>query len=275
MTDSRKKVKQQAFALTICTVVFLLVYNLAMHHAVSLAAVPSITFDFEKSIPFIPLSIIPYMASGFFFCLVFFSCQSVHQLKILTYRMLFVTVIAGACFVLFPLKFAYEKPDVSGSILSWLFVLLKTVDSPFNQSPSLHIAFAYVFWSVFKDLSKWKTFLMITMILIGISTLTTYQHHLLDIATGSVLAHLSFIIIPYRKNEMPFRNLWLANFYFLSGWILMLATLFIANHFGNSGLILLIPAFIIFVLGYCCQKNYRLITRFLPEERRILEPKKN
>ncbi len=275
MDNARKKVKQQAFALTLCTVIFLLVYNLAMLYATSLYSVPSITFDFEKSIPFIPLSIIPYMASGFFFCMVFFSCQSAHQLKILTYRMLFVILVAGICFVLFPLKFAYQKPDISESILKWPFNLLKSVDSPFNQSPSLHIAFAYVFWSVFKDLSKWKTILMIAMILIGISTLTTYQHHLLDIATGSVLAHLSFIIIPYRKDEIAFRNLWLANFYFLSGWILILATLFIANHFGNSGLVLLLPAFIIFGLGYCCQNNYRLITRFLPEERRLLEPKKN
>jgi predicted secreted protein len=59
MTEKQLKIRQQAFALTVCTVVFMAVYNLCTWYATSLNDLPSFTFDFEKSIPFIPLSIIP------------------------------------------------------------------------------------------------------------------------------------------------------------------------------------------------------------------------
>lgn len=255
MTEKQLKIWQQIFALTVCTIVFMTVYNFCTWYASSLDDVPSFTFDFEKSIPFMPLSIIPYMASGIFFCMVFFSCRSRQQLKILTWRMLFVTITAGIFFITVPLRFSFAKPEVSQSILGLPFSFLKTFDSPFNQSPSLHIAFAFIFWSVFKELSKWRIFLMIWLILLGISTLTTYQHHLIDIVNGAILAHLSFIIIPYRKNDHQYRNSRVANYYFLSGWILILAALTLYKYMGNEGLILLFPAVVTMIIGYRYQKN--------------------
>ncbi|WP_170234707.1 phosphatase PAP2 family protein [Chryseobacterium hagamense] len=255
MTEKQLKIWQQIFALTVCTIAFMTIYNLCTWYASSLDDVPSFTFGFEKSIPFVPLSIIPYMAGGLFFCMVFFSCKDKYQLKILTWRILFVTVIAGIFFIAVPLKFSFAKPEVSHRILELPFSFLKTFDSPFNQSPSLHIAFAFLFWSVFKELSKWRTFLMIWLILLGISTLTTYQHHLIDILNGSILAHLSFIIIPYRKNKPEYRNSRTANYYFLSGWILILSALLLNKYTGTKGLILLLLALATMIMGYYYQKK--------------------
>lgn len=276
MTEKQLKIRQQAFALTVCTVVFMAVYNLCTWYATSLNDLPSFTFDFEKSIPFIPLSIIPYMASGFFFCLVFFSCKNKHQLKILTWRMLFVTIIAGLFFVTVPLRFSLTKPDVSNSILNLPFSFLQTFDSPFNQSPSLHIAFAFIFWSVFKDLTKWRTFLLIWLILLGISTLTTFQHHVIDLLTGAILAHVSFIIIPYRKNDPKYRSCWLANYYFISGWIFILAALLLDKYFGSQGLVLFVPACGMMMIGYYYQKNRGIISPFvLTVKQNIHQSEKN
>lgn len=276
MTEKQLKIRQQAFALTVCTVVFMAVYNLCTWYATSLNDLPSFTFDFEKSIPFIPLSIIPYMASGFFFCLVFFSCKNKHQLKILTWRMLFVTIIAGLFFVTVPLRFSLIKPDVSNSILNLPFSFLHTFDSPFNQSPSLHIAFAFIFWSVFKDLTKWRTFLLIWLILLGISTLTTFQHHVIDLLTGAILAHVSFIIIPYRKNDPKYRSCWLANYYFISGWIFILAALLLDKYFGSQGLVLFVPACGMMMIGYYYQKNRGIISPFvLTVKQNIHQSEKN
>lgn len=258
MTEKQLKIWQQIFALTVCTIVFMAVYNLCTWYASSLDDVPSFTFDFEKSIPFLPLSIIPYMAGGLFFCMVFFSCKDKYQLKILTWRMLFATITAGLFFITVPLRYSFAKPEVSHTILGLPFSFLKTFDSPFNQSPSLHIAFAFIFWSVFKELSKWRTFLMIWLILLGISTLTTYQHHLIDILNGAILAHLSFIIIPYRKNDPEYRNFRIANYYFLSGWIFISAALLLNKYIGAGGLILLLPALATITIGYYYQKNKEL-----------------
>ncbi|WP_263602689.1 phosphatase PAP2 family protein [Chryseobacterium sp. PET-29] len=276
MTEKQLKIRQQAFALSVCTIVFMAVYNLCTWHATSLGHLPSFTFDFERSIPFVPLSIVPYMASGFFFCLVFFSCKNKNQLKILTWRMLFVIIIAGIFFITVPLRFSLTKPEVSNSILKLPFSFLHTFDSPFNQSPSLHIAFAFIFWSVFKDLTNWRMFLMIWLILLGISTLTTYQHHVIDILTGAILAHVSFIIIPYRKKDPKYRSCWLANYYFISGWILILAALLLHKYFATEGLILLLPALIMMIIGYCYQKNTGIISQFMPTiKQNIYQSEKN
>ncbi|MXS70061.1 hypothetical protein GSF70_02385 [Flavobacteriaceae bacterium W22] len=263
MTEKKLKLRQQAFALTICTLTFMVVYNFSTWYAVSLDQVPSFTFYFERFIPFVPLSIIPYMASGLFFCVVFFSCKSTYQLKILTWRMLFVTFVAGIFFIALPLQFSYAKPEVSNRILQLPFSFLKAFDSPFNQSPSLHIAFAFIFWTVFKNLSKWRIHLMIWLILLGISTLTTYQHHFIDILTGSILAHISFIVIPYRKNDPKYRNLYLANYYFLSGWIFFSAALLLQYFVGKEGLILFVPSLASMILGYYCQLNKNFLLRYV------------
>lgn len=262
MTEKQLKNRQQAFALTICTIVFMVVYNLSTWYAVSLDEIPSFTFEFEKQIPFVPISIIPYMASGLFFCTVFFLCKNSYQLKILTWRMLFVTITAGIFFISFPLQFSYAKPEVSNRILEMPFSFLKTFDSPFNQSPSLHIAFAFVFWTVFKDLSKWRVFLLVWLILLGISTLTTYQHHFIDILTGSILAHISFIVIPYRKKDPAYRNFYLANYYFLFGWIFFTVSLLVQYYKGNTGIILLLPSLLSMILGYCCQRNNNVVLKY-------------
>ncbi|TZG00075.1 phosphatase (plasmid) [Chryseobacterium panacisoli] len=255
MDEKRLTVQQKLYALILCAIVFMMVYNFAAWYLTTLDEIPSFVFGFEKYIPFIPWSIIPYMTSGIFFCSVFLFCQNKEQLKILTQRMLFVTIIAGVCFLLFPLKFSLPKPEINSSFPGYSFRFLKAFDSPFNQAPSLHIAYAFIFWSVFRNLKRGRTLLLFWLILLGISTLTTYQHHCIDIITGSILAHLSFIIFHYRKNDFLYRNFQVANLYFLLGWIIILTALMINQFFGNIGLFLLWPGTMVILIGYHYQKN--------------------
>ncbi|RZJ35972.1 MAG: phosphatase PAP2 family protein [Chryseobacterium sp.] len=257
MDDQRLTIKQKAYALLLCSVVFAVVYNASMWHVSSLPNVQSFVFDFEKNIPFLIWTIVPYMTSGVFLCLIFLLCKTKKQLHLLTKRMLFITVVAGLCFVIFPLRFLMPKPDVSQSFLGFSFHFLEIFDSPFNQSPSLHIAYAYVFWTIFRTIKgNMRTFLMLWLILLGISTLTTYQHHFLDILTGSILAHLSFIVFPEGKNEFEFRNFQVANYYFLCAWFLALISLLLAQFYGMFWLALLWPALVMMIVGYQYQKNH-------------------
>lgn len=255
MDENRPKIKHKIYAMILCSVVFMIAYNYAAWHISKLVQVSSFVFDFEKNIPFIEWSIIPYMSSGIFFCVVFFFCENKEQLKVLTQRMLFVTLVASVCFILFPLKFSLLKPEINNSIFGHSFELLKIADSPFNQSPSLHIAYAFIFWSVFRNLKKWRTFVMFCLIALGISTLTTYQHHLIDIITGTILAHISFIVFPYQKNNFLYRNFQVANFYFLFGWIMVLVSLLLEKFFNQLWLVLLWPALIMILTGYHYPKN--------------------
>ncbi|PIF47445.1 protein-tyrosine phosphatase [Chryseobacterium sp. 52] len=255
MDERRPTIKQQIYAFALCAFVFMIVYNFATWYTLRLEKVPSFVFDFEKYIPFLPWSIIPYMTSGIFFCLVFFLCTDREQLKVLTKRMLFSTVTAGLCFIIFPLRFSLIKPETEGSIFSSSFQFLKVFDSPFNQSPSLHIAFAFIFWTVFRDFKKFRSLSMLWLIVLGISTLTTYQHHFIDIISGIILAHISFMIFPYRNKDFRYRNFHMANFYFLFGWILILAALLLDKFSGHLWLIFLWPSAMSIIIGYQYQKN--------------------
>ncbi|MGL6128073.1 phosphatase PAP2 family protein [Chryseobacterium artocarpi] len=253
MDEKRLKIQQKFYALLLCSVIFMMVYNYSAWYISKLETVPSFVFNFEKHIPFIPWTIIPYMTSGIFFCLVFFLCKGKEQLKVLTQRMLFVTIIAGICFLLFPLKFSLPKPETGNIVFGYSFQFLKTFDSPFNQAPSLHIAYAFIFWTVIRTLKKGRIFLMIWLILLGVSTLTTYQHHFIDIITGALLTHISFILFPYQKKDFQYRNFHVANFYFFSGWILILTALLLKSEF--AGLILIWISVMSFAIGYHYQKN--------------------
>ena len=68
-------------------------------------------------------------------------------------------------------------------------------DKPYNQAPSLHIMLLVIIWQIylpiFNRIGKilWNSW----VILIGLSVLTTYQHHFIDIPTG----FLAGIIICY------------------------------------------------------------------------------
>lgn len=297
MDERRPTLKQQLYAFSLCGIVFLIVYNFAAWYTSKAEKVPSFVFDFEKHIPFLPWTIIPYMTSGIFFCSVFFMAKDHEQLKVLTKRMLFVTIAAGLFFIMFPLRFSLVKPGTNGSVLNYSFQFLKIFDSPFNQSPSLHIVYAFIFWTVFRSLKKSRTLLMMWLILLGVSTLTTYQHHFIDILSGTVLAHISFIFFPYRQHDFQYRNFHVANFYFLFGWMLISAALLLDQYYGHLWLILFWPAVMSIIIGYHYQKNsvhflkdengnislwrkifyapylmvYRIFWKFLRKNRRPLE----
>lgn len=263
MDERRPTLKQQITAFIICATVFMTVYNFAAWYTSTAEKVPSFVFDFEKYIPFLPWSIIPYMTSGIFFCFVFFMGKNDEQLKILTRRMLFITVTAGLCFIVFPLQFSLVKPIANNFVLGYSFKFLKIFDSSFNQAPSLHIAYAFVFWTVFRNFRKTRLLIMLWLILLGISTLTVYQHHFIDILTAAVLAHFSFVIFPYRKDNFLYRNFQVANMYFLLAWIQISAALLLDKYFDHLWLFLLWPALMSMIIGYHYQKNN---VRFLKDK---------
>lgn len=198
MDESKVNFKQQLLAFLICAITFSLVYNLNALYAASLSDVRSCVFDFEEKIPFIALTVLPYMTSGLFFLLVFFVTKRKEDLIVLTKRILFITIISGICFLFFPLRFTFDRPIVESSFLNIFFDYLNTYDNRFNQAPSLHVSYACIFWSVFKSKTNgfFKILLGFWIFMIGLSTLTIYQHHIIDVTTALMLVCITFFIFP-------------------------------------------------------------------------------
>ncbi|MGD9633460.1 MAG: phosphatase PAP2/dual specificity phosphatase family protein [Pirellulales bacterium] len=164
-------------------------------------------YAWEKYIPFIPLMVIPYMSIDLFFVAAPFLCRDRSELRILSRRIVLGVLVAGGCFLLYPLQLGVERPSASGWIGA-LWDWFKGMDRPYNLLPSLHITLR----TILADLYVRKTARLARLAthvwfsLIGFSTLFTWQHHVVDVIGGFILATLCFYLVsdvPWRLPVVP------------------------------------------------------------------------
>lgn len=171
--------------------------------------VPTFYFSWETAIPFVPLMIIPYMSIDLFFAGSAFLCKDKKELHTHLSRIVFAISLSAICFLLFPLRFGYGRPEMSGW-LAKLFIPLNAHDLPFNLAPSLHITLRWIIWSVYERHTKghWRQALHIWFFLIAASTLLIYQHHVIDIIGGVTVAFLCFYLFPRQQvaEKKPSQN---------------------------------------------------------------------
>jgi len=172
-------------------------YGFATWVTAQRANVGAIVFDWERMIPFVPWTIIPYWSIDLMYGISLFLCASRHELDTHGRRLLTAQLIAVACFLAFPLRFTFDRPDTGGAF-GWLFDVLGAFDKPFNQAPSLHIALLVILWALYARHThgglRWV--LHAWMALIGVSVLTTWQHHFIDIPTGALLGFFCLWLWP-------------------------------------------------------------------------------
>jgi protein-tyrosine phosphatase len=181
---------------------FYLTYGLANWQASLRADVPNLAFAWEKHIPFIAWSIVPYWSINAFYALSLFVNDTTDEVGRLARRYLTAQIIAVVCFLLFPLQAIFVRPETNG-FPGFMFDVLGGFDKPFNQAPSLHIALLVIIWD------HWRTRLTgpvlgiwnVWCLLIGISVLTTWQHHLIDIPTGALLGLFALWLFPAQKTS--------------------------------------------------------------------------
>ena len=182
---------------------FMLVYNGCNWLASRRAHVPSLYFAWERRIPFVAAMIVPYMSMDVFFFLSFFFCTDRREMRLHGLRLLAAMIVAAVCFLIFPLKFAFTRPAVGG-FYGFLFTVLGSFDRPYNLVPSLHIALLVLLWAIYRRHSRgWvRLALAVWFILIGISPLLTWQHHLIDIVTGFLLGVAILWLMPQTQGTI-------------------------------------------------------------------------
>ena len=159
--------------------------------------VPVVVFDWEHSIPFLAWTIVPYWTTNLFFALSLFLCRNRIELDAHARRLLTAQVIAVACFIAFPLRTSFAKPQIDG-LPGFFFEALGAFDMPFNQAPSLHVAITTVLVALYvRVLPRWAAVVFVLWsLLVAASVLTTFQHHFIDIPTGLLLGLLCIWMWP-------------------------------------------------------------------------------
>ena len=185
------------------SVLFLVVYGTCNWITAHRTGVGTWYFAWERRIPFVPAMIVPYMSIDAFFVAAPFLCRDRTELRVFARRVTVAILVAGACFLAMPLRFAFERPAVSGW-LGTVFSAFRSLDQPFNLFPSLHITLRTLLAALYARHTRalWRAAGHVWFSLIGLSTVLTYQHHVVDVAGGFVLAALVF----YWVREAPVRS---------------------------------------------------------------------
>jgi protein-tyrosine phosphatase len=160
--------------------------------------VPAVVFAWEHAIPFIAWTIIPYWSTNVFFALSFYVCRNPSELDTHARRLLTAQVIAVVCFIAFPLRVSFAKPQASG-LSGFLFDALGTFDMPFNQAPSLHIAITTILFAFYARTLPPRILMAFgawSLLVVG-SVMTTYQHHFIDVPTGLLLGLICVWLWPW------------------------------------------------------------------------------
>lgn len=176
---------------------FVIVYSGCNLFTSTRGNVPTFMFEWEKSMPFVRELVVPYWSLDAFFCGAFFLCGSKVELNLLTKRLITVTILSGLFFLLFPLKLRLPRPEPGGWTAPFFHALYFN-DLPFNLAPSLHISLRSLVWVFYGAhlTGHLRTAVKVWFILIGVSTLLVWQHHLIDVAGGFIMGWAVAALIP-------------------------------------------------------------------------------
>jgi len=162
------------------------------------------SFEWERNIPFVPWLIVPYMSLDLFFVAAPFLCADRAELRAFRWRMAAAILAAGTMFLAMPLQFAFPRPQPAG----WtgpIFAMLHGFDRPYNMFPSLHIAIWMILAGTYDRHSTGAVRWLLHgwFGLIGLSTVLTYQHHVIDVAGGFALALFCYYLIQEHEARQP------------------------------------------------------------------------
>lgn len=180
-------------------VLFYASYGLTNYLTALRAPVPEIIYGWERAMPFVPWTIIPYWSLNLLYALGFFLARTRAELHRYIAQLLAAQAIAVCGFLLFPLQISWAKPDGDGIFFA-LFRSLAAFDQAYNEAPSLHIILTLIvgryYWAKLPRVLRplWLGWCL----LIGGSVLTTWQHHFIDIPTALVAGALILWALPWQ-----------------------------------------------------------------------------
>lgn len=196
----------------IAPLLFLAVWNQVLYSGAMFLTRNRVHYNLETGldhrIPFLPWTVSIYFACYIFWIVNYI--LAMRQEKKEAYHFFRAEILAKlicfVCFLLFPTT--NIRPEITGvGIWEQVMRFLYRVDAASNLFPSIH---CLVSWFCFigvrgrRDIPKWyQAVSFLVAIAVFVSTLTTKQHVLADVAGGVFLAEVCYFLTrPKRETEM-------------------------------------------------------------------------
>lgn len=152
----------------------------------------------DRSIPLIPDTLWIYISEYFLFAAVYIVSKDYENLNKYLYSFFFMQVLAVTIFWAWPTTYPRDDfpiPTDTFWLTKIVFESLRQTDTPANCCPSLHVSSVFLSSFVYLDEQRKKfPLFFIWAFLVGLSTLTTKQHYIIDVASGLVMAFLFYWI---------------------------------------------------------------------------------
>jgi membrane-associated phospholipid phosphatase len=148
-------------------------------------------FPAELAIPFVPAMTLFYMSIYLLFWMAPFVLRTRREFRALVITLAFAIFCGGIGFLLFPADLAFAPPrEEELGIWAAMFNFADKLNLTYNLLPSLHVAFAVICVAIFSARTPvaGKVLLWFWAAMVAASTVLVHQHHLLDVATGWLLA---------------------------------------------------------------------------------------
>jgi len=155
----------------------------------------------DAYVPFFAWTIWPYLSLNLLYPCAFFTFVDVHALRRHAARIALVQAVCFVAFTVWPTTNTRALPVPDG-VTGVLFAQLRAFEAPVNMAPSLHAAVLVLVWRAGvaalhahrAGRMAWHAWCA----LILLSTLTTWQHDILDVVAGTLLGALALWLVPMR-----------------------------------------------------------------------------
>lgn len=156
----------------------------------------------DRLFPLLPAASLVYLCVHPLFLLPFVRLDSPSALQRLLRGDAGIVLVSVACWAAFPVTLPRPSLGEGAGFGVWVLRTIWATDPPTNCLPSTHCAMALhaalALWERPGMLGRWA---MASAIAIGLSTLATHQHSLLDVLTGYALGGVMFLVVRRRLPE--------------------------------------------------------------------------
>jgi hypothetical protein len=150
----------------------------------------------DTAIPFWPQSGLVYSAMFAFLLGAYVALPDYTRVTRFLHACLFCQIVAVLCFILWPTVYPRELfplPSGTGALGTALVAFYRSMDTPANCLPSLHVSTVVVCVGALRGSRLFVPGLVLSVPLI-LSTLTFKQHYVADVGTGLALGLLAVAI---------------------------------------------------------------------------------
>ncbi|MGZ3698076.1 MAG: phosphatase PAP2 family protein [Bdellovibrionota bacterium] len=152
----------------------------------------------DQAIPFMPNTVWIYVSEWAFFAAIYICVRDAANANKFIYSYAALQSFSCLIFWIFPTTFprgVFPLPEDLNLATRWFFSFLRGVDTPANCFPSLHVSSVFLCSFIYlEDRRRLFPFFFVWAAAISVSTLTTKQHYVADVASGFAMAIVFYYI---------------------------------------------------------------------------------